>query len=557
MNPFPYPQDWPPDYVGVFGWRQRQLLMMRSSPILRAGALRYYSQPEHAIEFIEHWLTTYDPRNAGTGKLSYLPFVLFPKQRDMVKFIFDMLNHDQHGLIEKCRDVGATWLCGAVCVWLWRFVPGMSIGWGSRKQELVDELGVADSIFEKLRILIRYMPREFWPQGFNDADHMPFMRIINPESGAIITGEIGDNIGRGGRKRIYFKDESAHYEHPDKIEAALSENTRVQIDISSVNGIGNVFERRRSAGQDWTPGQTEFDKARASVFVFDWRDHPEKDLEWYNNKRTKAAAEGLLVNFRQEIDRDYGASVDGVIILPEWVNASIDAHLELGFDDAGPLVSGLDVADGGMDRNAQIIRKGPMVKFAREWGDTTDTGVTAQRAITNLDPYSGPVSFQYDVIGVGAGIKAETNRLKRDKILIRTNIRFQPWNAGGKVLYPEQRLIRGDAETPLNKDYFDNLKAQGWFQLARRFQRTWQAVNEGIKYDPASLISIPSTLGDFLGPLRKQLSQAVWARSTKTGKTLVDKTPDGTKSPNLADASVQAFWPIMPIMVYDASSIGG
>ena len=28
------------------------------------------------------------------------------------------------------------------------------------------------------------------------------------------------SIGRGGRKLIYFKDESAHYEHPEMIEAA-------------------------------------------------------------------------------------------------------------------------------------------------------------------------------------------------------------------------------------------------------------------------------------------------------------------------------------------------
>jgi hypothetical protein len=57
------------------------------------------------------------------------------------------------------------------------------------------------------------------------------------------TGEAGDNIGRGGRTLGYFKDESAHYEHRDLIEAALGDNTNVQIDISSVNGLGNVFHR--------------------------------------------------------------------------------------------------------------------------------------------------------------------------------------------------------------------------------------------------------------------------------------------------------------------------
>ena len=52
------------------------------------------------------------------------------------------------------------------------------------------------------------------------------MRIVNPQTGASITGESGDNIGRGGRKLCYFKDESAWYERPEKIEAALADNTR-------------------------------------------------------------------------------------------------------------------------------------------------------------------------------------------------------------------------------------------------------------------------------------------------------------------------------------------
>jgi hypothetical protein len=56
----------------------------------------------------------------------------------------------------------------------------------------------------------------------------------------ILICEAGDNIGRGGRTLVYFKDESAHYEHPDLIEAALGDNTNVQIDISSVNGLGKL-----------------------------------------------------------------------------------------------------------------------------------------------------------------------------------------------------------------------------------------------------------------------------------------------------------------------------
>lgn len=559
LTPFPYPTVWNrhqgPDYTAIFQWRQQQLVAMRRNPILLAGAKHYYKT--HRIEFIEHWLTTYDPRNADTGKLTYLPFVLFERQRDLVIFLEQCLALENPGLIEKCRDMGATWLCCAYSVVLWLFVDGVSIGWGSRKEDLVDKLGDADSIFEKMRILIRYCPREFWPDGFSDQDHMSFMRIVNPKTGATITGETGDNIGRGGRKRIYFKDESAHYERPERIEAALSENTRVQIDISSVNGLGNVFERRRSAGEDWDK-RLPMKKGLTSVFVMDWRDHPEKDVEWYNTRRAKFESEGLLHLFRQEIDRDYGASVTGVIIRPEWVSASIDAHLELsdyGDWNSGPAVSGLDVSDGGGDLNGQVIRRGPMVLRADEWGDTEDTGVTARRAIANCDIVNGPISWQYDSIGAGSGVKAETNRLKRDGLLTRRNISFQPWAASAKVLYPDEHMIRLDKDTPLNKDYFANLKAQGWWQVARRFERTWRAINEGVVYKPEELISIPSDLQN-LGKLKKQLSQATMIFSAALGKMIVDKAPDGAKSPDLADGLVEAFWPIMPVVLYTRENVG-
>jgi phage terminase large subunit len=135
-------------------------------------------------------------------------------------------------------------------VWLWLYWPGAAVGWGSRKEQLVDKIGDPDSIFEKMRIIIRNCPGSCCPPGFDADDHMPYMKIVNPETGATITGEAGDNIGRGGRKLIYFKDESAHYERPEKIEAALADNTNVQIDISSVNGLGNVFHRRREAGRN-------------------------------------------------------------------------------------------------------------------------------------------------------------------------------------------------------------------------------------------------------------------------------------------------------------------
>lgn len=541
---------WPPDYVSLFAWRQRQLLAFRANPKLLEAALIYYK--DHPVEFICDWVDTYDPRNAGVpGKITRMPFVMFDRQRDLTRFIYACLEGEADGLVEKCRDAGATWDAVAVSVHLWRFWDGISIGWGSRKEQLVDKLGDMDSIFEKIRAVIRGLPPEFLPEGFSEKDHMTYMRVLNPKSGASITGEAGSNIGRGGRKRIYFKDESAHYERPDLIEAALGDNTRVQIDISSVNGTGNVFHRRRENGVEWEPGQPVV-KGKANVFVFDWTHHPDKTQAWYDERRQKAEDEGLLHIFAQEVDRDYSSSVEGIIIPSEWVRSAVDAHVKLQFLDEGKWVAGLDVADGGGDKNALAQRRGVVLKQVEAWG-AVDTGVTTRRAIQKLVRPS-ETALMYDCIGVGAGVKSEVNRLRAaqeagERIDFRfpVGLRVEPWNAGAAVLFPEKRIIRGDKASPLNKDHYLNLKAQAWWELRARFWRTHRAVTEGIDYDTEDLISIDSSgfSKENLAQLIKELSQATSSLSPGRLKLMVDKNPEGTRSPNMADAVVMAYWPVM------------
>ena len=526
---------WPVDPVPVFAWRQQQVQRLQDDPNLVEGAFVYYA--DHPVEFINHWVDTYDPRKAGSMASVKGPLVLFSRQDEMVEFLFACLRSEECGLIEKSRDMGATWVCSAFSVWLWLFWPGASIGWGSRKEALVDRLGDPDSIFEKIRMIIARLPVSFLPDGFSESEHMSFMRIVNPATGATITGEGGDNIGRGGRKLIYFKDESAHYERPEKIEAALLDNTRVQVDLSSVNGLGNVFHRRREAGTDW---HGEVERGRTQVFVMDWHDHPDKDDEWYQLRKQKAEDEGLMHVFAQEVDRNYAASVEGILIEQEWVHAAVDAHIKLGLSETGMWCSALDVADAeGGDTNAQASRQGIILRSLDEWG-ARDTAVTARRAIANVMKM-GTLDLQYDCIGVGVGVKAEVNNLKDTKSFPE-RLTLVPWNAGAAVLNPDKRVNEGDKESPINKDFYTNLKAQGWWELRNRFHRTWRAVEEGAVYDPDSLISLDSNL-KLLRKLQKELCQVTASRGAKL-KLLIDKTPEGTVSPNCGDSVMMLYWPL-------------
>lgn len=538
---------WPPNYKAVYAWRIKTLKKLKSSPTALKSAKAYYStRPK---EFIMHWLDTYDPRRKGA--LKWVPFVFFARQADMIDFFEDISAAQESGLIEKCRDAGATWLACGYSVHSWLFLKDDAIGWGSRKEMLVDKLGDPDSIFEKIRLMIRRLPKVFRPSGLKEKEHLTFCKCLNPENGSVIAGEAGDNIGRGGRKRIYFKDESAHYERPEKVESALGDNTNVQVDISSVNGIGNPFHRRREAGIEWERGK-EIPAGFVRVFIMDWSHHPEKTQEWYDTRKAKHEREGMQHLFAQEVERNYSAAVSNLVIPAEYVKAAVDAHLKIPMLQKAYMtapknaVAGLDVADEGLDRNALTIRQWIVCTSVTEWGER-DPAATARRAIDECNKYKN-FSLMYDSIGIGASVKGEYNNIK-ELPHYKINGTLTAWAASAGVREPFATVVPEDDESPINKDFFENLKAQAWWSVYRRFYKTWRVV-EAIKnnqpvpdYKPDELISIDGSI-PLLQTLIKELSQATRVQSSHM-RLMIDKAPKGTKSPNLADSFVMSYFPII------------
>lgn len=549
---------WPPDYESVYEWRLNMLRSLIKDQNVLQSAKAYYMT--HPAEFIMDWMDTYDPRKspnntdpAQRGE-KWMPFIFFYRQKEVIDFFESCSKDQESGLVEKCRDFGLTWLACAYTIWRWLFIKDDAIRWGSRKESLVDRQGDPDSIFEKLRLLIKRLPNIWLPKNFNWRRDSTFMKLVNPENGAVVAGEAGDNIGRGGRSSIYFVDEAAHIERPEKVEAALGDNTNVRIDISSVNGIGNVFHRRREHGVVWTPNG-DIPKGYVRVFIADWRDHPLKTIDWYKRRKAKYEREGMAHIFAQEVDRNYSAAISNVVIPYEWIEHCVDAHLKVPYfkkevgEHLGEYMAGLDVADDGMDRNALTIREWVIWRVVEEWGER-DPGITARKAVFACREFSGHISCQYDCIGVGAGVKTEYNRLTEDEGIIRRDqIPFIPWNAGAAVVKPYERIIPDDNESLKNKDFFDNLKAQAWWSLRTRFYKTFKAVTEGAVYPVDELISLDSKM-PLLEQLKKELAQPTRGQSSRL-KMLIEKKPDGMKSPNLADSGVMAFFPLSNSYVKD------
>lgn len=543
---------WPPNYAGVYAWRLKTLTALRADPDMMRDARAYYAANKG--EFIQHWVDTYNPRKAKGAK--WVPFVFFAKQQQFLEFVEELDRDQENGLVEKCRDIGATWLAAAYSVACWLFDDDDATGWGSRKQDLVDKLGNADSIFEKMRLILKRLPPEWLPDGFKWRDHATFMKLINPANGSTVTGEAGDNIGRGGRNSRYFKDESAWWPRPELAEAALGDNTNVQIDISSVAGPNNVFYRRRKNGVDWYKGR-KFEPGEVRVFVFAWDDHPEKTQEWYDARKAKAEREGLLHVFAQEVDRDYFGTATDRIIEPEWIDACVDAHMKVPYlsiiQPFNVWSMGLDLADGGTDRNAQAEVQWIILRDVEEWGER-DPGVTARRCMKRALTHPG-VKVQYDSIGIGSNVKSEYNRLRDTGEIKPGSFHMVPWNAGAAVVNPFDTIIPDDDESPLNRDFYHNMKAQAWWSLRARCYKTYRAVKFGDVYKPEELVSFDSKML-LLEQLKGELAQATRGDAGSL-KMLVNKTPEGTKSPNLADAVVMAYFPAPEASAPTTGSMSG
>lgn len=503
-----------PDYLPIFQERVARLQHLRNNPHYLPSLKQYYR--DNPAQFIVDWGCTFDPRNPERGLPSIIPFILFEKQKEWIEFIIEHWKTQRPSLTEKSRDGGLSWLSVALACTLCLFYDDLAIGVGSRKEEYVDKIGDPKSLLQKGRLFLSLLPAEFLG-GWDMRKDAPFMRLKFPSTNSIISGECGDGIGRGGRAAIYIVDEAAFLERPELTDASLSQTTNCRVDVSTPNGLANSFAKKRHSD-------------KIDVFTFHWRDDPRKDEAWYQHQLETINNPIIIA---QEIDIDYSASREGVIIPSAWIESAIDAHKKLGIEISGISLGSLDVADAGSDKNAFAIRHGILLSHVEEWsGQGSDIGITTQKAF-NLCDNNAIKDFIYDADGLGSGVRGFA-RICNEQRPYHRPINVTPFHGAGSVYNPEQ-IEFGDRP---NKEFFANKKAQMWWNLRRLFENTHRAIN-GEVYNAEEVIAIDSNL-HLLSQLRMELSQPIY-EINMAGKILVEKKPDGVKSPNLADSVMMLY----------------
>jgi hypothetical protein len=215
---------------------------------IRAAIMEMCSRD--VVFWINHFCFGFDPRRAGKKKSEQIeeasfveePFCLYPFQEWAVRQWYDCILEQEDFVIEKSRDQGVSFLVCMIFLHMWLFVPGVTFLLGSRSEDYVDAKDSMNSLFGKLRFMIRKLPWWMVPAGYKEGKHAPFMSISNPANKNKITGEAPtQNFGRGGRVTAIFLDELAFWPFPELAWTSTSQTTGCRIVNSTPFGAHNTF----------------------------------------------------------------------------------------------------------------------------------------------------------------------------------------------------------------------------------------------------------------------------------------------------------------------------
>jgi hypothetical protein len=282
--------------------------------------------------------------------------VLWGYQRDAVRWMQENILEPKDFLLDKSRDMGATWMMLGLILYNFLFTDNFNALIGSWKEEYVDKRGDKNTHFERLRFMIRRLPTRLYyellnikrPGGFVWREHSSFMRLVNPVNGSQVMGESTNaNFGRAGRNNLVWLDEMARIENnmQKEIWMGLADLTPCRVATSTPNGRANHFARLRfgSGIRTRTLRWTLHPKKSAGLYYFNrdgvriQADAPSaNELEagncggfhlrspWYDAEEERRRANPA--ELAQEVDIDYLTSGDPVFN-PGWSRAHTTAQI--------------------------------------------------------------------------------------------------------------------------------------------------------------------------------------------------------------------------------------
>ena len=299
MTSKPVPKDWRTNSAyrrailnraeGDIGFQSEILARCREDPIWSCNAFAW----------------TYSPKDYED--CPDRPFILYDFQEDaLLKLIDGIGRHDM--LIEKSRDMGASWLCLRAIYHRWRHFRGQSFLLASRKEEYVDKSGDPKSLFWKIDYFLQTEPAWMAPNRIERIK----LHLENIDMGSVIDGESANkDLGTGDRRTGVLLDEFSLVEEGHSVLAATQHVTRCRIFNATPKGArGAYFERMKKMKE----------KHPEAVLNFHWSVHPERCPGLYTTVGNKQDGELLILDKSYKFPADYKFVLDGKLRSPWYDN---------------------------------------------------------------------------------------------------------------------------------------------------------------------------------------------------------------------------------------------
>lgn len=237
------------------------------------------------------------------------------------------------------------------------------------------------------------------------------------------------------------------------------------------------------------------------IIEMNWSDNPWYHLSGLEEER-RWDYENLSRGMYDHIwEGKFNDSVENGLIMAEWFDACIDAHINLGFGTHGIKKVTHDPSDVGSDPKALALREGNVFTEVKERDDLdVNDGcdwATGYAVEVNAD------QFEWDVGGMGTGLKKQVNDSLSGKRI--DTFMFNGASTADKADAIYQPAMGENIQgQKTNKEMFKNLRAQCYASVRDRVYKTYKAVVQGKICDPEDLISFSSGI-ENLSKLRSEL----------------------------------------------------
>lgn len=270
--------------------------------------------------FIAVWGVIFEPREVEGEPPQWKPFILFPIQVQMIRWI-EMVNNTSEngrgdGIVEKSRDMGATNIFCAYAVHQFIFKDVFICGFISKRFDDVDKKSSSDTIFYKLRAMLGLedavppnlrLPKWIQPEGMEPHLHTDRGAIKNPEPGktCFLIGETTTKLaGVGGRSTMRVNDEAARFDAFEDAWANQQATTDHRFALSSADLKSRSFYNMARLGEECVISP---EKPGPSYLRLNWWLHPFHTNTWYQNQKARAMSDGDPHKFAREYEIDYFA----------------------------------------------------------------------------------------------------------------------------------------------------------------------------------------------------------------------------------------------------------